>query len=683
MTELTSLLLLAAGLGALAATGVLGACCLRVQSPIEFLLATYVLGWSWLVALILVLSPPGLVTRGWLMAGIGAGLVAVVAAWFACARPRPPALLHAAAALRRALREPAIAALAVAVSLGVSYTCALAVFTPVNEGDAHAYHLARAAFWRQAHELGYVASALEPRLNVNPPNAEIGQLATMLLSGSDRYVALPQLAAYAALVLGVAGLARRIGLTRPESVFGALAFATLPVVAVQASGALNDLVVASFLTIAAVFAMRTGRASLLLLALSLGLAVGTKFTAVLALPALAVVVALVRPARQWAAIAIAGAGGLLIGSAWYVLNLVETGAIDGGLADAAEQRVELSFATVAWTATHFTFDLVDMSGAGRPYAWLFVAAALVLAGIGVVRARRSLLHAVPFLLGALLAAGIAVLPTVAWVHERTVFKAWLLLGSPDPGPPGSSSNLNVDADAVQSWFGPLGMLLITALPVIAIVLRLRGRVSTAFVALTLGPWLLLLTFSLTIVWDPWRGRFLIFGVALAAATWGFLMRWPAAAGTAAAIGAIALALSLANHLGKPSGLSDVWAPTNTTWASTRSIWGAPRWDAQTRLRLGEDEGIVYRYLETHVPTDARLTLALRGNDFIFPYFGARLTRHVSLVPSGGSLPADAEWLVVSPSKRVAHCPDAWRQELSLESGWRIERRLAPDACVNG
>jgi hypothetical protein len=45
--------------------------------------------------------------------------------------------------------------LAVAVSLGAAYTVALAFFTPVNEGDALAYHLARVAFWRQEHGIGY------------------------------------------------------------------------------------------------------------------------------------------------------------------------------------------------------------------------------------------------------------------------------------------------------------------------------------------------------------------------------------------------------------------------------------------------------------------------------------------------------------------------------------------------
>jgi hypothetical protein len=212
LSELGSVLWLVAGLGALVAAAGLAACCLRLRSPLDFALAMYVLAWTWLVAVALVLSPAELLTRGGLSAGIAAGLVVAVGVWVLRGRPAPPPLRPALDAVRLALRRPAVAVLAVAVALGAAYTVVLALLTPVNEGDALAYHLARAAFWHQEHGLGYVAGTVDLRLDANPPNAEIGQLATMLLAGNDRYVALPQLAAFGALVLCVAGLARRLGL---------------------------------------------------------------------------------------------------------------------------------------------------------------------------------------------------------------------------------------------------------------------------------------------------------------------------------------------------------------------------------------------------------------------------------------------------------------------------------------
>jgi hypothetical protein len=237
--ELTGLLLFVVGLGVLATTGALVACCLRLRSPVEFLLATYLVAWTWLVTWSLILSPFHLLTRDSLLLGLGLGLGLAAAAWIALGRPSLPRLGAALAATRDAFRSPPVLVLAVAVALGAIYTGALAFLTGVNEGDALGYHVARADFWVQEHGVGYVAGAADPRLDVNPPNAEIAQLASMLLSGSDRYVAIGQLTAYAALAVGVAGLARRIGLSVRESLFAALAFSTLPVLALQASGGLT------------------------------------------------------------------------------------------------------------------------------------------------------------------------------------------------------------------------------------------------------------------------------------------------------------------------------------------------------------------------------------------------------------------------------------------------------------
>jgi hypothetical protein len=685
VTELSGLLWLVAALGGLVTAAALVACCLKIHSPLEFLLATYVLAWSWLVVVMLLLSPPELVTRGWFAVAIGVGLAGALVAWAASGRPRPPSPFQAASAVGRAFQRPAVAILGVAVGVGAVYTVALGVFTPVVDGDAHAYHLARAAFWKQAHEITYITNALEPRLNVNPPNAEIGQLAAMLLSGSDRYVTLPQFAAYAALTLAVVGLGRCAGLSVPEAVFGGLIFATLPVVIVQASGALNDLVVASFVAAAAYFALRPGRSALLLFALALGLAIGTKFTAILALPMLAVVVALARPRVRLPLLAGAATVGLAFGSVWYLVNLRETGSPDGDLAESADQRVPIEIAAMTWTGARLVFNLVDMPGAGRPYSSLFAGAGLVLALVGLAYARRTGRPSWPFLLAALVTACIAALPSLSGLYERALFKAWLVLGEPKDKPVGNALRINDDADSTVSWFGPLGLLLLVAFPIAAAVLRRRRAVSTALVGMSLAPWLLLFTFSLTIVWDPWRGRFLIVAVALAAASWGVLLRWSAAAGAVVAIGSTALALSLANNLGKPSGLGEIWKP-ELPGLATRTIWGAPRWEGETRLRFVENEAFLYRYLEEHVPPDAEVALAVRGNDYIFPYFGPRVSREITLVRPHERVPAEAEWLVISPFTRAIRCPSSWRTEYSRPpslTNFRLERRTAPDYCVNG
>jgi 4-amino-4-deoxy-L-arabinose transferase-like glycosyltransferase len=82
----------------------------------------------------------------------------------------------------------------------------------------------------------------------------------------------------------VFGIARRIGLCRREALFGGLVVATLPILALQASSAQNDLVVASFLVAAVLLLLDGSRFSPYLAALATALAVGTKTSAVVGLP---------------------------------------------------------------------------------------------------------------------------------------------------------------------------------------------------------------------------------------------------------------------------------------------------------------------------------------------------------------------------------------------------------------
>ena len=682
MSELGGLLLLAAGLGVLSGTGALVACCLRLRSPLEFVLAAYVVAWAWVVAIALALSPFELVRRAWLLAVLALGLLASVLLWLRLGRPHPPAFGPGLESVRRALRLPVVAVLAGVVALGTLYGMALAFLVPANEGDALAYHLARAAFWKQEQAVGYVSNAVDLRLNVSPPNAEIGQLATMLLAGNDRYVALPQLLAYASLVLCVAALARRLGLAPREAVFGALVFATLPIVAAQASGALNDLVMASFLAVAALFALTPGRAPVALAAVVLGLALGTKFTAVLALPALALVVGLGRPRADWPKLVLAGVAGSALGAAWYVLNLAETGDLDGGLASDAEQRVALSVPTVVINAVRFGLDLVDMSGFATPYLVLLVPAA-VLSGILALTPRRQGVRAVAVASACALTLSPLALPSLASAGESATIRAWSALGRPDTPPFERGWGLNNAADSTDSWFGPVGLALLLAGTVVVAVLWRRGRLPALAVALVTAPWVLLATLAVTIVWDPWRGRFLIFGVALAASTWGVLLRSRTVAATTATVGVLTLALSLANAQGKPSGLWELWSPGDDVPSFFRhgSVWGDDRSSVLVRLRPAEGEEAVYEHLEAEVPADARIAIAARENEYLLPYFGADLSRHVSLVRAGDVAPIEAQWVVESPGSRARRCQGAWRTTLELEAGWHVARRVGPDACA--
>ena len=123
----------------------------------------------------------------------------------------------------------------------------------------------------------------------------------MILARGDRYVALVQLLALVGACIAIVGIARRLGLGRSAAAFGALAFATFTVVALQTPTALNDLVVAAPARGLRVLRDGASRTELGLSALALALAVGTKGTVAFALPALALFVLASQPRRRWPA----------------------------------------------------------------------------------------------------------------------------------------------------------------------------------------------------------------------------------------------------------------------------------------------------------------------------------------------------------------------------------------------
>jgi hypothetical protein len=226
--------------------------------------------------------------------------------------------------------------------------------------------------------------------------------------------------------------------------------------------------------------------------------VGAKFTAVLALPAIALVVGAGRPLQDWPRLALAGVVGLGLGSTWYIVNLVETGDLDGGLGHAAEQRAELALEPVATTAVRLGLDVIDMSGAPAPYERLFAGTAglviLVALLSGGPRSRRVALAAASIPI-----AGVMLLPAVFELAERVVVKAWLVLGA-QSGPEFERWDMNVEADATLSWYGPLGALLLPAGAVGVVVLWLR-RSSPA-----LGPRLRPGASGSGTRWSPPRSR---------------------------------------------------------------------------------------------------------------------------------------------------------------------------------
>ncbi len=168
----------------------------------------------------------------------------------------------------------------------------IAILSPPNSSDAMAYHLPRVIYWAQQRSVAFFAT---PYLNqiMLQPFAEYGMLHLYLLAQNDRLVNLVQWFGCATSVVGVSLIARRFGARRRGQILAALFCATLPNGILQASGAKNDYLMAAWM-VDAVWLLLEGESlgsySPVLAGLALGLAIGTKATAYIYLPAVLIAV---------------------------------------------------------------------------------------------------------------------------------------------------------------------------------------------------------------------------------------------------------------------------------------------------------------------------------------------------------------------------------------------------------
>lgn len=309
-------------------TAIVGAAMLRARTWPTFALTAYVILIGQIVAISEVLSLIDAVTatRVLIAEALTAVVVAVAATLRGWSVPAMP---------RFDLPGPLLA-LAALIGAAIAYELALVIFTAPNNWDSMTYHLSRAAAWYQRHRVGYI-DAHTQRENNSAPNAEILVLFSFLFVHSDRIAAIWQWLAQLAAITSVYVIAGRIDVSRRARLFAALLFATMAQPALQASSTQNDLLAASLVGVAVAFLCTTERWRYPLAALALGLALGTKLTVALALPAVALIGLTLVPKRDRLRLfALAAAAFVAVGAFGYILNLAHTGAIQGNGAAVAQ-----------------------------------------------------------------------------------------------------------------------------------------------------------------------------------------------------------------------------------------------------------------------------------------------------------------------------------------------------------
>jgi hypothetical protein len=611
-----SALLLAAAVSALVATAVLAASALRLEGT-SFLLGIYLGAWAEIVVLAEALSLVDGVGRAGYAAGEAVLLAVALAAWYLRGRPRPPRV-H----VPSPRTAPLVAVLALAVGAALAYEAFLAVATPPNNYDALTYHLTRAVAWLQQGHIGYFDAATE-RANAFPPNAELGILYTLVFLGRDTLAALPQLGAELALLVAVYGIARRLRFAPPAALFAALLTATLSEVALEATTAQNDLVVASFVAVSAYFVFGGGHTDLALAGAAAGLAVGTKLTGLLALPALLVLAVAVLPRRRLASLAAWSAAGFaVLGSFWYVENALRASHPFGVVPEAAPYRAHVTAGGAASTAARVYWRFVDFSGLRVPPAAADAVAA----------------------------------------NGKALFAAARI----PPNPAGTTATRfdfapNTGAAEDTSYFGPLGLLLVLPLAGGFLVASVLRRTSQARGLLALALPLFTIALAATTSYSMYLGRFMIVPVALTMplAAWVY-ERLRAVAVALAVVGVATLAGVHLHNMTKPVGVD-----------GTTPIWAMSR--AEAEGLDGQPLAAALPALDRQVPADASLGVVFGSNDPTYPLYGPRLNRRL-IVLHGATPLQDAarrglRWVVVADASRL-DVPDGWNGE-PLRNGWLL------------
>jgi 4-amino-4-deoxy-L-arabinose transferase-like glycosyltransferase len=149
------------------------------------------------------------------------------------------------------------------------------------------YHLPRVMLWISNRSVSFFPTWDYAQL-VFGPWAEYAMGHLVLLSGTDRLVNLAEWTSLVGIVVGASLIARELGTAARGQVIAAVAAGTIPTAVLEASGGMNGVVVAFWITLGVYFALKfardTGWLSLVGSACACGLAVLTKGSALAILP---------------------------------------------------------------------------------------------------------------------------------------------------------------------------------------------------------------------------------------------------------------------------------------------------------------------------------------------------------------------------------------------------------------
>ena len=550
-----------------------------------------------------------------------------------------------------------LVAMVVTVALCGAANLIVVILCAPGTWDCMAYHLARAAYYMQqgsfaAFDANYWAQV------VHPVNATALTVFTLVATGNENLTQFWQFASYWVSLAALFGIASAIGFTRRAALCGALLFGLFTICLMEASTAQNDLFVTAGVGSAAYFFLSWRRAPatwrLALSGVSLGLAIGAKASALLAMPSLIVIAlcALLRKpamsppatrscARTVLSVTAAIAGALLfVLPAGYVRNLT----VVGHPVAPASVRAEHSFEGR---------PLSERARAGGRNALRYAIEFLSLDGIRPCPAAQSVQDTVRSI-------PCAILAFVGCDLERKA-------PSGDTREPYSLTRPPISHED-ESYFGILGFGFALPIGLLVLVRLLKPKDGWMLAAAAL---VFFLAQSIAGPFDPWRGRyFMVMGLFVAPLAGYYL-----AHGRGALFNGFATLIVAAGCVGALSAVA--YHEGRALLAGEDSFFAQSRIEQLAANRRKYAEAL--ERFEELVPEDAILAVCLEPNSHEYPLFGPHRTRRlIPLNSFRGSLkpvPADADYLLYD-HRRVRVSPFFDRSDLRLGKDWYL-RKLPP------
>lgn len=471
-----------------------------LRSPVDYVLGTFVYASANIVLTGLILGAFGLLANKWatifletLFLLIAYLIVRTGANKKGLATTGQPITRIINTVISMLKNSPDIILLFLSVFFSVMFALFLIWFLPPNSHDVLTTHLSRVGYWLQngtylpfpSHNLFDLIYPLNPALQA---------AWVMVVAGSDRMVEIFQWLAALVCALAVFGLSRVMGDDRKSAAFKGLLFLSFPIVIMQSTTAQTDLVLAAFGSIGFYFFLsgflESHNGKLLVSALSIGLALGSKQLAFLLLPGFALATIILikikngnghRLLIQWGLMS--AAAFFVFGSQVYIINLLQYGNPLGNrevvtaslMIDKTENPLDMLFTN----SMRFVYGSLDPTGLPKP------------ANIYLVRAKAKLSK--PFLnaLGVNLEK-----PQYCGVEHDFSYLAI----------PETTED--------EAWFGVVGFVVLTGAAFSGFVSLWKRKNQLKFLLAGTAVIYCLLVVASRPGWDAYQGRYFIVAAAL-------------------------------------------------------------------------------------------------------------------------------------------------------------------------